>query len=225
MNIAAAKIKIRTKAVIFDMDGVITDTMPDHFKAWQSVLKLRGINVSHFDIYRREGQRGIESVKEIFLDYNHPFDLKVANEILLEKEELFKKNTRNRFIVGTRSFLKSLHKSGFVLALVTGTARHEMLRILPKEIYDLFTVVVTGNDVINGKPSPEPYLLALEKLVLEPSDAIVVENAPFGIASAKAADLRCLALATSLPPKYLHEADEVFLSVKDLRKNIDFSLT
>ena len=99
-----------------------------------------------------------------------------------------------------------------------------MLRILPKEIYDLFTVVVTGNDVINGKPSPEPYLLALEKLALEPADAIVVENAPFGIASAKAADLRCLALATSLPPKYLHQADEVFLSVKDLRDNINFIL-
>lgn len=225
MSITAAKIEIKTKAVIFDMDGVITDTMPDHFEAWKTVLKKRGISVTHLDIYRREGQRGIESVKEIFFDYNRPFDLKVANEILLEKEELFKKNTRNRFIVGTRSFLKSLHKTGFVLALVTGTARHEMLRILPEEIYDLFTVVVTGNDVINGKPSPEPYLLALEKLALEPADAIVVENAPFGIASAKAADLRCLAIATSLPPQYLRQADEVFLSIKALRENIDFIFT
>ena len=59
------KMDLKTKAVIFDMDGVITNTMPDHFEAWRIVLFKRGIKVSHLDIYRREGQRGITSVKEI----------------------------------------------------------------------------------------------------------------------------------------------------------------
>ncbi len=222
MGIISTKITLKAKAIIFDMDGVITDTMPDHFEAWRSVLRMRGITVTHLDIYRREGQRGITSVKEIFEEYNQPFNLDVANEILLQKEELFKKNTRRRFIVGTRDFLKYLHKNGFVLAIVTGTARHEMLRILPEDIYKLFTVVVTGDDVINGKPSPEPYLLALKKLALLANDALVVENAPFGIASAKAANLRCLAIATSLPPEYLKAADNVFSSIKELREDIEF---
>ncbi len=216
------KIAIKAKAVIFDMDGVITDTMPDHFEAWRSVLCERGIAVTHLDIYRREGQRGITSVKEIFAEYNKPFDLSDAHQILLRKEELFKKTTRKRFIVGTRSFLKYLKKRGFILAIVTGTARHELMNILPADIYSLFSVIVTGDDVVNGKPSAEPYLLSLKNLNLIAGDAVVIENAPFGVASAKAAGLCCLAIATSLPAAYLQDADKVFLSVKELREDVRF---
>lgn len=219
------KVALRTKAVIFDMDGVITDTMPEHFEAWRIVLQKRGIVVKHLDIYRREGQRGITSVKEIFSEHNLPFDLKDAKNILLQKEELFKKNTRKRLIAGTRPLLQFLKKNDFTLAIVTGTARHELHQILPDELYTLFTVVVTGDDVVHGKPSPDPYLLALKKLAIFADDAVVIENAPFGIASAKAAGLRCLAVATSLPQEYLQQADEVFSSIKELRQNIEFVLT
>lgn len=216
------KLNMKTKAVIFDMDGVITNTMPDHFEAWRIVLLKRGIKVTHLDIYRREGQRGITSVKEIFADYGHPFDQADADRILKQKEELFKKNVNTRFINGTRTLLKDLKKSGFTLAIVTGTARHELHRILPDDIYNLFTVIVTGDDVVHGKPAPDPYLLALKKLSIPAKDGVVIENAPFGIASAKAAKLRCLAIATSLPGEYLKQADEVFSSIKDLRSRIHF---
>jgi len=64
-----AKIRIFTRAVIFDMDGVITNTMPDHFRAWQLVLKAEGISVSHYDVYSREGQRGISSIREILASH------------------------------------------------------------------------------------------------------------------------------------------------------------
>ncbi|MCB9771732.1 MAG: HAD family phosphatase [Candidatus Omnitrophica bacterium] len=222
---ASRETVIKTTVVIFDMDGVITNTMPDHFEAWRTVLGERGIKVTHLDIYRREGQRGITSVSEIFADYKQPFNLKDANAILLRKEELFKKNTRKRFIVGTRSLLKSLKRMGFTLAIVTGTARHELHQILPDNIYNLFTVVVTGDDVKNGKPSPEPYLLALKKLSISAEQGVVIENAPFGITAAKAAKLRCLAIATSLSKEYLRDADEVFTSIKDLRENITFIYT
>ncbi|MCB9757891.1 MAG: HAD family phosphatase [Candidatus Omnitrophica bacterium] len=225
MNHVQNKVAFKTKAVIFDMDGVITDTMPEHFEAWRVVLQARGIVVKHLDIYRREGQRGITSVKEIFSERSLPFDLNDAEKILLQKEELFKKNTRKRFIVGTRRLLQFLKKNGFTLAIVTGTARHELHQILPDKLYDLFTIVVTGDDVVHGKPSPDPYLLALKKLAICADDALVIENAPFGIASAKAAGLRCLAVATSLPQEYLQQADAVFPSIKALRQNIEFVLT
>jgi len=217
-----SKLNIKTKAVIFDMDGVITNTMPAHFKAWQTVLIERGIHVTHLDIYSREGQRGITSVKEIFAEYGHPFDMDDAKRILKQKEELFKKSVRIRFITGTRKLLKDLKKQGFTLAVVTGTARHELRRILPEEIYNLFTVIVTGDDVVHGKPAPDPYLLALKKLTIPAKEGIVIENAPFGIASAKAAKLRCLAIATSLSDRYLKQADEVFSSIKNLRSRIHF---
>ena len=81
-------------------------------------------------------------------------------------------------------------------------------------------MTVCGCDVQNGKPHPQPYLMALSQLNLRASDALVIENAPFGIASAKAAGLKCVALETSLPKSYLKQADAVFSSYKDLKNEI-----
>jgi beta-phosphoglucomutase len=83
-------------------------------------------------------------------------------------------------------------------------------------------VVVTGNDVAHGKPDPEPYRLALNKLEITPGDAVVIENAPLGIESAKAAGIRCIAVATSLPESYLKKADVIFPSMKALKEKILF---
>lgn len=216
------KLQYQVKAVIFDMDGVITDTMPYHMRAWRSVLAMRGVKVSKNDIYKREGQRGIDSVGEIFAEYRKPFDVELGRQILSEKEACFKKIVKQKFIAGSRNFLKKLNNQGFKLALVTGTARHEVERILPLYIFNLFNVVVCGSDVRNGKPHPEPYLKALKGLKLDAGDAIVIENAPFGIRSAKSAGLRCLALETSLPREFLREADKVFHSFADINSSTQF---
>ena len=215
-------IRFKVRAVIFDMDGVITDTMAYHMRAWRIIFARHGVRVSKNDIYKREGQKGISSVQEIFGDYGKPFHLSEGRKILLEKEELFKRIVKKRFIVGSRHFLKMLNRRGFRLALVTGTARHEVHKILPREIFQLFDVVVCGCDVQNGKPHPEPYLTALKKLRLQAGQSVVIENAPFGIRSAKAAGIRCLALETSLPKSYLKKADAVFHSFAHLRSKACF---
>ena len=214
---------VEVKAVIFDMDGVITNTMPDHYKAWKTILKREGINAGYHDIYSREGQRGIDSVKEIFKSHNKTVSDREASRILKDKEKYFNGIVKTRFIPGARNFLKELRESSSRLALVTGTARHEVRKILPDNLYHLFSVIITGSDVQNGKPHPEPYLKALKELRLRAREAVVVENAPFGIASAKKAGLRCLALETSLAKIYLREADAVFSSFKELRNKIKFS--
>lgn len=210
------------RAVIFDMDGVITNTMPDHFHAWREVLAQEGVRVSHFDIYSREGQRGINSVHELFAEKNKPVTQPQAAHLLRKKEELFKRIVRQRFILGTRRLLQDLRRADLELALVTGTSRHELQQILPARLQKLFKVIITGSDVKNGKPHPEPYCTALKKLKIKPRQAVVIENAPFGIASAKAAGLRCIALATSLPPRYLQKADWVYPSVKTMTRQIHF---
>ncbi len=217
------KFVFNVHAVVFDMDGVITDTMSYHMRAWREVLLRHGLAVMKNDIYKREGQKGLDSLKEIFKDYEKPFDLALGRKILLEKEELFKKIVKKRFIAGSRSFLKELKRRGFKLALVTGTARHEVHKTLPDEIYGLFDAVVCGCDVQNGKPHPEPYRTALKKLKLKPSQAVVIENAPFGIQSSKAAGMRCLGLETSLPGDFLTQADVVFSSYKHLKQHAEFS--
>lgn len=215
--------RFNVKSVIFDMDGVITDTMPDHYRSWKTALRSEGIHVTYEDIYKREGQPGFSAVKEIFRDHQKTFDEKTAVRILRNKEELFKKIVKTKFIAGARNFIKYLYKSNIRLAVVTGTSRHELCRILPLSLRNLFSVIVTGNEVAHGKPHPEPYLKSLHGLKIEPSDAVVIENAPFGIRSAKQAGLKCLALETSLSREYLSEADAVFPSIKELQSNVLFS--
>jgi len=213
---------IKTKAMIFDMDGVITNTMPDHFRAWKEVLAREGVTVTHEDIYSREGQKGIHSVKELFDKYHKKFTPEKAHELLDKKEALFKKIVKTRFIPSSRSFLKKLQDIQIRLALVTGTSRHEMHRILPDNIYERFEVVVTGSDVTHGKPHPEPFQMALKGLDLSAADSMVLENAPFGIRSAKAAGIRCVALATSLGRSYLKEADFIFSSFEEMERKLEF---
>ncbi|MBU0468504.1 MAG: HAD family phosphatase [Candidatus Omnitrophica bacterium] len=212
----------KIKAVIFDMDGVITNTMPDHYKSWKIILKDEGVNVTHYDIYSREGQTGISSLQGIFSSYQKQLNRNHAKEILDKKEKLFKKIVKKRFINGSRSFLKTLYKQGFVLALVTGTSRHELHKILPDSICALFDVIITGSDVKKGKPHPEPFLKALKKLRIPPDQAVVIENAPLGISSAKAAGIACIAIETSLPKAYLSEADSTYKSIKELRASVNF---
>jgi len=215
---------LKVKAVIFDMDGVITNTMPYHFDAWLYVLGRAGIKVNCYDVYEREGQSGLTTLRELFKERGRRFNLKQAKQILSEKERLFKKTVRTSFIKGSRRFLKNLQKRGFLLALVTGTSRHEAKKIMHKELFSIFDATVTGDEVRHGKPSPEPFIKALKGLGVSPREAIVIENAPLGIEAAKRSGLFCIALATSLPARYLKKADLIFKSFAELQKKVRISL-
>jgi beta-phosphoglucomutase len=210
--------KLKLRAVIFDMDGVITNTMPYHFDAWLATFKKAGIAVNCYDVYRREGQDGLTSVKEIFRERKRKLDLITARRILAEKEALFKRIVKIKFVKGARPFVRALHKRGFSLALVTGTSRHETERILPQRFRALFDVSVTGDEVRRGKPDPEPFLKALRLLQADAENAVVLENAPFGIRAAKRAGIFCVALETSLPRKYLSGADIIVKSYPELSR-------
>jgi len=203
--------KLKVKAVLFDMDGVITDTMPYHFRAWRRVMKENGIDVTECEVYLREGQPGRRTIKEIFAERGLVFDPVLAKKIIRDKEKLFKKIVR---------FVSHAAKKGLVLGLVTGTARHEVKKIMPASLRRSFRVSVTGDEVRHGKPNPEPYLLALKKLGIRPCEAVVLENAPFGIHAAKKAGLTCIALETSLPRTYLKDADMVFSSYRELERKV-----
>jgi beta-phosphoglucomutase len=214
--------QFKISTLIFDLDGVITDTMPYHFQAWRSVFAAEGIRVSREDVYKREGQKGIDSVRELFVEKEKLYTDTIGRRLLQEKEKLFKRIYKLKFIAGSRMFIKRSQARGFKLALVTGTSRHEAQKLLPKDLWNYFNVTVCGSDVQNGKPHPEPYLKALTKLNVRPKEAVVFENAPFGIRSAKAAGLFCIALETSLPASYLKKADLVLSSFKAIASKVKF---
>ncbi len=203
------KVNKKFKAVIFDMDGVITNTMPYHFDAWVRVLASAGIKADCFDVYKREGQDGLTTVREIFKEQKKHINSKDARLILEKKEKLFKQIVKIKYVLGARPFIRSLKKHFFPLGLVTGTSRYEVEKILPKKLLKLFDVTVTGDEVRKSKPHPEPFLKAVAKLKLDTADVLVIENAPFGIESAKKAGMFCIALTTGLSGEYLKKADVI----------------
>lgn len=122
-------------------------------------------------------------------------------------------------IPGIVPLMHDLRGRGHRLALVTGSAAAVLDQVLaPLGGLDLFEVVVTGGQVLPGKPDPESYRLAAARLGLDPGECLVVENSPLGIQAAKAAGIKCVALETSLPAQeQLAGVEQVFPNVKVLR--------
>jgi len=213
---------ISIRAIIFDLDGVITNTMPDHYRAWREFSKKYNIPITRNEVYLREGQPGIMTIKEIASNHDIEMPHSRAKKLMQEKENFFKSIVKLRFIQGARQLLKDLDRKDFTLALVSGTYRDEINRMLPKSILRYFKNIISGSDVKIGKPHPEPFLKSLKNLKISNKDAIVIENTPFGIRSAKGAGLKVIALCTSLPKVNLREADYIFSTIKEMNEKLEF---
>jgi beta-phosphoglucomutase len=210
------KINFSPRAIIFDMDGVIVDSMPYHFLAWYEALRPWGISVKCLDVYQREGERWDKTLRDLLRQAQIKPTAQVLKNIFADRQKVFKKYFKRYIFKGIDRFLLCLKQKGYLLGLVTGTPTLEIKAILPKKIRVLFDCVVAGDTVRYGKPNPAPYLKALELLRLKPRQCLVVENAPLGIRAAKAAGIFCLALNTSLPSEYLKEADLVVEKLEDI---------
>ena len=219
------KLKFKPKAIIFDMDGVIVDSMPYHFLAWYEALRPWGVRVSCFDVYSREGERWDKTLKSLLRRTKIKPREEVLGEIFSARQKIFKNNFKRFIFKGVEEFLLCLKGKGYLLGLVTGTPDREIKEILPQRIEGLFDTIIAGNQVKHGKPHPEPYLKAALSLGLRPKECVVVENAPLGIESAKRAGMFCIALATSLPEEYLREADIVVNELEEIIGIIDKSCT
>lgn len=195
------------KAVIFDMDGVIVDSMPYHFLAWYEALRPYGVRVSCFDVYAKEGERWSKSLEYFLKQEGIVPNRKLLSEIFNYRQKIFKKYFKRFIFKDAENVLRALKKKGLALALVTGTPDYEVKRILPHKLYNVFNEIVAGNNVKKGKPHPEPYLKAAKMLKVKPKECVVIENAPYGIESAKRAGMVCVAVSTSLPKEFLTKAD------------------
>jgi len=208
-------------ALIFDMDGVLIDSMPYHAQAWIAVLREIGVAITRDDVYAREGEPGAASLSVFLKQNGMDPDPETIRDLLARKERLFKQTTPPQPFNGVREFIAELRRLGKRLAIVTGTAREELNVSLPEDIRDQFEVIVTGDRIQRGKPDPEPYLTAVAELRVDPAKALVIENAPLGLRAAKAAGLRCWTVATSVACSQLTSSDRCF---SDLASLADFLL-
>lgn len=217
------RLKTTPKAVIFDMDGVIIDSMPYHFLSWYEALRPYGVRVSCFDVYSREGEKWEKSLKDLLVQAGIKPGPELLREIFLSRRRIFKKLFRRFIFKGAKDLLICLSRKGYALGLVTGSPLNDVGKIVPRSILSLFKVVVAGDQVKKGKPHPEPYLRAARLLKIKPAQCLVVENATFGIESAKRAGMPCIAVTTSLPREYLRKADIIVDRLEDISGLIDSS--
>jgi beta-phosphoglucomutase len=203
------------KAVLFDMDGVIVDSMPYHFISWFEALRKYNVRIAPTDIFGMEGAKWDKVIRYAFKRDGLKLSEKTAHKIFLNRQNLFIKYFKRHIFTEIIEIIKLLKNQGFLIGLVTGSSLLEAKKMLPKNIYALFDAKVSGDMVKQGKPYPDSYLLAAKKLNLSPKDCIVIENAPYGIKAAKAAGMYCIAIATSLSKEYLTKADKIYASHKE----------
>lgn len=196
------------KAVIFDMDGVLVDSMPDHADAWITVFGEIGIHIRRQDIYDIEGSNHEGVIRLVFKKAGRKPKTEDFNELARKKREIFSRINKVSVFPGIYECIDFL-KNKCLLGVVSGSDKTVVMELLERFFPNTFDAIVTGNDVTEGKPSPEPYLKAIGMLKIGKDECIVVENAPLGVESAKRAGLFCLAIPTYVEAERLKKADVV----------------
>ncbi|MCQ2229081.1 MAG: HAD family phosphatase [Bacteroidales bacterium] len=187
----------RFKAVFFDMDGVLYDSMPNHEFTWCHSFADYGITFNPEDAYINEGRTGKGTINLVFnkLYGRDATDAEVA-AIYGRKTELMKTCPVAPMMTGMKELVEALRTKGVKTYVVTGSKQPTLMDKLWNEYGFDREHIVCGADVVKGKPDPEPYLIALWRSGEKKEDCAVVENAPMGVMSAKAAGLFTIAVNT-----------------------------
>jgi len=204
----------KLKGTIFDLDGVIVNTVPIHFKAWKKMFSEYGIDFSFEDYKNKvDGIPRIDGCRAILKDYPQEEIQKAAERKqnyfrdFLEKEDI-------PVFESTLRLMKELKENNIKISVLSSSKNSPY--ILKKiGIYDMLDAEVNGNDITKGKPDPEIVLKLLEKLKLENTEVIVFEDAVLGVQAAKNAGCFCIGIDRYNNPERLKEADYV---VKDLEE-------
>ena len=206
-------------AVLWDMDGVIVDSGPYHFSAWKQTLDEENVPFDETDFRRTFGRRN----DSIIADMMGEVPPERAAAIAATKETRYRALIAQKGIAalpGALTWIRRLHARGIPQAIVSSAPPENIQAILQAlDVGDLFQALVSGEEVHRGKPDPESFLLAAERVGLPPRHCVVIEDAPAGIEAARRAGMRCLALTTSHPAGDLSQADQIVDSMADLPEN------
>lgn len=198
------------KAVLFDMDGVLFDSMPNHARSWAQVCTRFGLDMTPEEAYLHEGRTGASTINILTQrQWGRNATEEEIAKIYEEKCHLFNACPEAEKMKGAEPLLHKIKAEQLGLFVVTGSGQKSLLDRLDEGFPGIFNRahIVSSRDVKHGKPHPEPYLLGLSRAQVHPYEAIVVENAPLGVQASAAANIFTIAVNTGpLNPKVLEEA-------------------
>jgi beta-phosphoglucomutase-like phosphatase (HAD superfamily) len=191
------------RAVIFDMDGTMVDSMPAHARSWAEFCRRYGIGMPVDEVLRRTtGRNGVECIRELM----GPVDLARAASLIQEKETIYRElfGPVFREVPGFRAFAAAAGAQGLRLAMATAGDRHNIAFTLERlALPRPFDARVGGDEGLPGKPAPDLFLEAARRVDVQPQQCIVFEDAPFGIEAARRAGMRAVAICTTHAPAEL----------------------
>ena len=217
--------KINLKAVLFDMDGVLFDSMKNHAKAWNKAMDMYDMNLSEEEAYMHEGRTGASTINIVSArERGYEASEDEIKKIYQTKSDIFNSLPKAEPMQGAYTLLQEIKNSGLQPVLVTGSGQLSLIDNLNHHFPGIFQkeYMVTAYDVKFGKPNPEPYLMGLKKAGIDPNEAVVVENAPLGVKAGVAAGIFTIAVNTGpLPDNALLDkgANLLFNSMQELADN------
>lgn len=200
------------KAVLFDMDGVLYDSMPNHAIAWQQSMAQFGIQMTAEDAYSTEGARGVDTIRQMVKkQQGRDIDEGEAQQMYDVKSRIFHELPEAPMMPGIMDLMRQIQADDIQIGIVTGSGQRPLIQRILKDFKAFVDEahITTAYDVRHGKPHPDPYLIGLKKAGnLKPYEAIVVENAPLGIRAGVAAKIFTIAVNTGpLPAQVLLDAN------------------
>ena len=217
----------KLRAVFFDQDGVLFNSMPYHAQAWELAMQENGLPFTKNQTYRNEGRTGASVINEAYrLVHGTDAPEEVVQAVYAAKSDHFIRLTGGKLpelIPGIKDVLNFLHEHGVQCWVVTGSGQRNLINSLNDTFDGVFSGIISAFDVTHGKPDPEPYLKAWERSGFAKSECMVVENAPLGVRAGKAAGIYTVAVNTGiLPDSDLRDekADMVFPNMAALLQHV-----
>ncbi len=208
--------KFSSKAFLWDMDGVISDSGQFHFAAWQETFGKRGIGFSQQDFARLFGSRNDFIIRQVM---GEKLSEEEVTAMVQEKEACYRARARGQIrpLPGVIKLLETIKKGNFRLALASSAPKENIdLANAELDLEKYFDVIISGTQVAESKPSPQIYLLAAKELGAEPRHCLVIEDSPLGVKGAKAAGMKCLAVTNTHPEQVLRGADRIVDSLEEI---------
>ncbi|TAJ13125.1 beta-phosphoglucomutase [Marinilabiliaceae bacterium JC017] len=207
---------MKTKACLFDLDGVIVDTAKYHYIAWRELAKELGFEFTEKDNERLKGVSRMTSLDILLEIGGITLDDEKKLQLADKKNENYRsfilEMTPEEILPGTKDFLAALKEEGIKIAL--GSASKNAMTILDRlNLTNLFDAIIDGNKVSNAKPDPEVFLKGAIELGISPSECVVFEDAEAGVEAALAGGMKCIGIGS---PEVLGKANLVVDGLHDM---------